>query len=184
MTWQAKFIKRLNEEDCLKKSVRIWRVGKWLNSSHSRLVFSSSLYKLSLSSVNDICHHCSKIDKGDPSKKKHCIFYDIWQIRLLTYLLGCTIFSKCSQIKPTFLHSMCIGEIWSHAKFQVSSFNDLAWPPLFVNQSWHWESHLKWPESGTFDLAPFIGIKNALQNGITLGVLAFRKYLKRLEENW
>ena len=99
-------------------------------------------------------------------------------------ILGCTIFSECSQIKPTFLHSMCIGEIRSHAKFQVSSFKDLSWPPLFVNQSWHQESHLKWPESGTFDLAPFIGIKNALQNGITLGVLAYRKYLKRLEENW
>ena len=51
------------------------------------------------------------------------------------YLLGCTIFSKCSQIKPTFLHSMCIAEIRSHAKFQVSSFKDLTWPPLFVNQS-------------------------------------------------
>ena len=108
----------------------------------------------------------------------------VCSVATATWPLGCTFFSKCSQIKPTFLHSMCIGEIWSHAKFQVSSFNDLAWPPLFVNQSWHWESHLKWPESGTFDLAPFIGIKNALQNGITLGVLAFRKYLKRLEENW
>ena len=101
-----------------------------------------------------------------------------------SYTLGCTIFSKCSQIKPTFLHSMCIGEIRSHAKFQVSSFKDLAWPPLFVNQSWHWESHLKWPESGTFDLAPFIGIKNALQNGIILGVLNFRKYVKRMDGNW
>ena len=99
-------------------------------------------------------------------------------------VLGCTIFSKCSHIKPMFLHSMCISEIRSHAKFQVSSFKDLTWPPLFVNQSWHWESHLKRPESGTFDLAPFIGIKNALQNGITLRVLAFRKYLKRLVENW
>ena len=28
-------------------------------------------------------------------------------------------FSKCLQIKPTFSHSMCIGEIRSHAKFQV-----------------------------------------------------------------
>ena len=99
-------------------------------------------------------------------------------------VLGCTIFSKCSQIKPTFLHSMCIGEIRSHAKFQVSSFKDLAWPPLFVNQSWHWESHLKWPERGTFDLAPFIGIKNGLQSGITLGVLPFRKYVQRLDGNW
>ena len=51
------------------------------------------------------------------------------------YVLGCTIFSKYSQIKPIFLHSMCIGEIRSHAKFQVSSFKDLTWPPLFVNQS-------------------------------------------------
>ena len=48
-----------------------------------------------------------------------------------TLTVGCTIFSKCSQIKPTFLHSNCIGEIRSHAKFQVSSFNDFAWPPLF-----------------------------------------------------
>ena len=55
--------------------------------------------------------------------------------KISDFILGCTIFSKCSQIKPTFLHSMCIGEIRSHAKFQVSSFNDLAWPPLFVNQS-------------------------------------------------
>ena len=70
------------------------------------------------------------------------------------YVLGCTIFSKYSQIKPIFLHSMCIGEIRAHAKFQVPSF-----------------------------IAPFIGIKNALQNGITLGVLDFRKYVKRLDEN-
>ena len=45
-------------------------------------------------------------------------------------ILGCAIFSKCPMIKPMFLHSMCIGEIRSLAKFQVSSFNDLAWPPL------------------------------------------------------
>ena len=77
-----------------------------------------------------------------------------------------------------------MGEIRSHAKFQVSSFNILKWQPLFVNQSWHWDSHLKWPESGIFDLAPFIGIKNALQNGITLRVLDFRKYVKRLDGNW
>ena len=47
-------------------------------------------------------------------------------------ILGCAIFSKCPMIKPMFLHSMCIGEIRSHAKFQVSSFKDLAWPPLGV----------------------------------------------------
>ena len=39
------------------------------------------------------------------------------------------------------------------------------------------------PESGTFDLAPFIGIKNALQKSITLGVLDFRMYVKRLDGN-
>ena len=102
---------------------------------------------------------------------------------LYPLLLGWANFSKSSQIEPLFLYSMCMGKIRSHAKFQVSSFNILKWQPLFVNQSWHWESHLKWPESGTFDLAPFIGIKNALQNGITLGVLDFRKYVKRLDEN-
>ena len=37
--------------------------------------------------------------------------------------------------------------------------------------------------SHTFDLAPFIGIKNALQNGITIGFLDFRKYVKRLDGN-
>ena len=100
------------------------------------------------------------------------------------YSIGWANFSKSSQIEPLFLYSMCMGKIRSHAKFQVSSFNILKWQPLFVNQSWHWESHLKWPESGTFDLAPFIGIKNALQNGITLGVLDFRKYVKRLDGNW
>ena len=104
--------------------------------------------------------------------------------KLYHYVLGWANFSKSSQIKPLFLYSICMGKIRSHAKFQVSSSKDLTWPPLFVNQSWHWESHLKWPESGTFDLVPFIGIKNALQNGITLGFLAFRKYLKRLKENW
>ena len=97
---------------------------------------------------------------------------------------GWTNFSKTSQIEPLFLCSMWIGEIRSHTKFQVSSLNILEWQPHFVNQPLDWESHLKWPESGTFDLAPFICIKNALHNGITLGVLAFRKYLKRLEENW
>ena len=98
--------------------------------------------------------------------------------------LGWANFSKSSQIEPLFLYSMCMGKIRSHAKFQVSSFNILKWQPLFVNQSWHWESHLKWPESGIFDLVPFIGIKNALQNGITLGVLDFRNYVKRLDGNW
>ena len=44
-------------------------------------------------------------------------------------------FSKSSQIEPLFLYSMCMGEIRSHAKFQVSSFNILEWQPLFVNQS-------------------------------------------------
>ena len=37
--------------------------------------------------------------------------------------------------------------------------------------------------SHTFDLAPFIGNKNALQNGITIGFLDFRKYVKRLDGN-
>ena len=89
-------------------------------------------------------------------------------VSLNIFTLGWANFSKSSQIEPLFLYSMCMGKIRSHAKFQVSSFNILKRQPLFVNQSWHWESHLKWPESGTFDLAPFIGIKNALQNGITL----------------
>ena len=35
--------------------------------------------------------------------------------------VGCTIFSKCSQIKPMFLHSMSIGEIRSHAKYQATT---------------------------------------------------------------
>ena len=99
-------------------------------------------------------------------------------------LVGWANFSKSSQIEPLFLYSMCMGKIRSHAKFQVSSFNILKWQPLFVNQSWQWESHLKWPESGIFHLVPFIGIKNGLQNGITLGVLDYRKYVKRLDGNW
>ena len=77
-----------------------------------------------------------------------------------------------------------MGKIRFYAKFQVSSFNILEWQPLFVNQSLHWESHLKWPESGTFDFAPFIGIKNVLQNGIKLGVLDFRKYVKSVIPFW
>ena len=97
-----------------------------------------------------------------------------------TDTLGWSNFSKSSQIEPPFLYSMCMGDTRSHTKFQVSSLNILEWRPLFVNWSWHWRSHLKWPERGTFDLAPFKGIKNALQNGITLGVLDFRKYVKRL----
>ena len=78
------------------------------------------------------------------------------------YRLGWSKFSKSSQIEPLFLYSMCIGDTRFHTKFQVSSLNILEWPPLFVNQSWHWESHLKWPESETFNLSTFIGIKNAL----------------------
>ena len=33
--------------------------------------------------------------------------------------VGSTNFSKSSQIEPLFLYSMCMGEIRSHAKFQV-----------------------------------------------------------------
>ena len=33
-------------------------------------------------------------------------YFDHWKPKYGS--LGCTIFSKCSQIKPTFLHSMCI----------------------------------------------------------------------------
>ena len=44
-------------------------------------------------------------------------------------------------------------------------------------------STAKWPESWTFDLVTLKGIKNALQNGITLGVLDFWKYIKRMDEN-
>ena len=36
-------------------------------------------------------------------------------------LLGWANFSKSSQIEPLFLYSMCMGEIRSHAKFQVPS---------------------------------------------------------------
>jgi len=36
------------------------------------------------------------------------------------YVLGCTIFSGCSRIGPVFLHSMCMGEVGSHAGFQVT----------------------------------------------------------------
>ena len=100
--------------------------------------------------------------------------------QILSFPVGWSNFSKSSQIEPPFLYSMCMGDTRSHTKFQVSSLNILEWRPLFVNWSWHWRSHLKWPERGTFDLAPFMGIKNALQNGITLGVLDFRKYVKRL----
>ena len=110
------------------------------------------------------------------------VIFSMYQTKTfkLAYPLGWSNFSKCSQIEPPFLYSMFIVDTRSHTKFQVSSLNILKWRPLLVNQSWHWRSHLKWLESGTFDLAPFIGIKNALQNGITLGVLDFRKYNKRL----
>ena len=37
----------------------------------------------------------------------------------------------------------------------------------------HQECHLKWPESWTFELVTLKGIKNALQSGITVGVLDF-----------
>ena len=61
--------------------------------------------------------------------------------------VGWTNFSKSSQIEPIFLHSMCIGDTRSHTKFQVSDLNILMWRSLFVNQSWHWESHMRWPKS-------------------------------------
>ena len=41
----------------------------------------------------------------------------------------------------------------------------------------HQESHLKWPESWTFEFATLKGVKYALQNGITLVVLDFWKYI-------
>ena len=48
-----------------------------------------------------------------------------------------------SWIEPVFLYGMCIGHTRSHVKFQTSSLNDLTWPPLFVNGSYHQESHTK-----------------------------------------
>ena len=47
----------------------------------------------------------------------------------------------------------------------------------------HQECHLKWPESWTFELVTLKGIKNTLQSGITVGVLDFWKYVKRVAEN-
>ena len=47
----------------------------------------------------------------------------------------------------------------------------------------HQESHLKWLESWSFDLVTLKCIKNALRNGMTLGVLDFGMYVKRLYEN-
>ena len=52
------------------------------------------------------------------------------------WILGWSNFSKCSQIEPPFLYSMCMGDTRSHTKFQVSSLNILEWRPLFVNWSW------------------------------------------------
>ena len=133
-------------------SVRSFANKKGLTSScHPNHVTSNIPYSLALR----ITRICSEPETRD---LRHSELRELLLER--DYKLGCTIFSKRSQIKPTFLHSMCmcIVEIRSHAKFQVSSFKDLSWPPLFVNQSWHWESHLKWPGSGTFDLSPFIEI--------------------------
>ena len=45
------------------------------------------------------------------------------------------------------------------------------------------EGHLKWPEKWSNDIATLQYIKIAFWNGITLGVLDFRKYVKRLDEN-
>ena len=153
-------------------------------------VLCSPLLHFSLYSVlfQSVCRCCSASPSifGDYFLTFQSILLHFVSIYWLCQVsvLGWANFSKSSQIEPLFLYSMCMGKIRSHAKFQVSSFNILKWQPLFVNQSWHWESHLKWPESGTFDLAPYIGIKNALQNGITLGVFDFRKYVERLDGNW
>ena len=60
------------------------------------------------------CHGATR-----PSFNFYCpiplsnILYTIMELGLA---VGCTIFSKCSQIKPMFLHSVCISEIRSHAK--------------------------------------------------------------------
>ena len=45
------------------------------------------------------------------------------------------------------------------------------------------EGHLKWPEKWSIDIATLEYIKIAFWNGITLGVLDFKKYVKRLDEN-
>ena len=52
------------------------------------------------------------------------------------YILGCTKINFFSRIEPVFLYGMCISHTRSHAKFQTSSLNDLAWPTLFENGSW------------------------------------------------
>ena len=64
----------------------------------------------------------------------HCIGWK-WSCLFGKCLLGCPKFFS-PRIEPLFLYGMCIGRTRSHAKFQTSGLNNLAWPPLFVHGSW------------------------------------------------
>ena len=82
----------------------------------------------------------------------YCIDYSTILSVYQLYTLGCPKTNFFYQIGPLFLYGMCIGHTRSHAKFQTSGLNDLAWPPLFVNGSWPsrksfkmtWKSYF-WP---------------------------------------
>ena len=92
-----------------------------------RVTFSQN-HKCTKSSFMQICGqlvHCRLI--YSTTLRWDCLFY---------CSLGCIKIIFFSRIEPVFLYGMCIGHTRSHAKFQTSSLNDLAWPPLFVNGSW------------------------------------------------